>query len=202
MAPQTAAQSADLAAHLVSLRSAGSFKARKANEVSIGKGGELFGTMGCVFCHPSGSLGAMGSKYSLAVMTAQLLETHRPSMLLDEEDATAIAAYLTRSTDIAFEGTAPAGDSSKGAVLLDSLHCTGCHRAGGVKRPLRDVECRVVPSVGPRRRRLAFGRICGCRLPSRQRRCLRLRRNWNGGSAWLAISRVRKRRSWTVLARN
>jgi mono/diheme cytochrome c family protein len=141
---QTAAQSADLAAHLVSLRSAGSVKARKANEVSIGKGGELFGTMGCVYCHPSGSLGAMGSKYSLPVMTAQLLATHRPSMLLDEEDATAIAAYLTRSTDVAFEGAAPAGDASRGADLLESLQCAGCHRADGAKRPLRNVDCRIV----------------------------------------------------------
>ena len=39
----------------------------------------------------------------------QLLERHRPSMLLDEEDATAIAAYLTRSRDGAFEAAAPAG---------------------------------------------------------------------------------------------
>jgi cytochrome c551/c552 len=148
---------------LASLRSGGSVKARKANEVSIGKGGELFGTMGCVFCHPSGSLAAMGSKYSLAVMTAQLLETHRPSMLLDEEDATAIAAYLTRSTDAAFEGVAPAGDAAKGAGLLESLQCAGCHRPGGVKRALRDVDCRVVQS----------GLICECRRPNRRRRYLR-----------------------------
>ena len=143
---QSPQQSADLAAHLAALKAAGAFKARKANEVSIGKGGELFGTMGCVFCHPSGSLGAMGSKYSLAAMTAQLLETHRPSMLLDEEDATAIAAYLTRSTDAAFEGQAPAGDAANGAALLASLHCAGCHQPGPPKRPLRNVDCSVVQS--------------------------------------------------------
>ena len=143
---QTAEQSADLAAHLFTLKAAGAFKPRKANEVSIGKGGELFGTMGCVFCHPSGSKAAMGSKYSLAAMTAQLLETHRPSMLLDEDDAAAIAAYLTRSTDAVFEAPAPAGDAARGAELLGSLHCAGCHQHGGAKRPLREVECRVVRS--------------------------------------------------------
>jgi len=141
---QTTEQSADLAAHLFTLKAAGAFKPRKANEVSIGKGGELFGTMGCVFCHPSGSMAAMGSKYTLAAMTAQLLESHRPSMLLDDDDATAIAAYLTRSTDAAFEGPAPAGDAGRGAELRGSLHCTGCHQPAGAKRPLREVECRVV----------------------------------------------------------
>jgi mono/diheme cytochrome c family protein len=145
VAPQTAQQSADLAAHLVTLKAGPPAKARKANEVSIGKGGELFGTMGCVFCHLTGSLGPMGSKYSLAVMTAQLL-AHRPSMLLDEEDSTAVAAYLTRSTDPAFEAPASAGDPARGAALVDSLGCAGCHRPGSARRPLRGVDCGLVRS--------------------------------------------------------
>ena len=141
---QTEAQSADLAAHLVTRKATSAAKPRKANEVSIGKGGELFGTMGCVFCHPSGSLPAIGSKYSLAVLTARLLNAHQPSMLLDDDDATAIAAYLTRSTDVAFERPAPLGDAAAGASLWTSLNCSGCHQPGAEKRPLRDTECRVV----------------------------------------------------------
>jgi len=137
-------QAADLTAHLVSQRGVTAVKARKANEVAIGKGGELFGTMGCVMCHPSGSMPAMGSKYTLAVLTAHLLEGHRPSMLLDDEDATAIAAYLTRSTDASFEGAVPAGASATGTKLMESMRCVGCHLQGGSMRPLRDAECRVV----------------------------------------------------------
>ncbi|MFN0103642.1 MAG: c-type cytochrome [Bryobacteraceae bacterium] len=144
---QTAEQSADLAAYLAGRKSAVAFTPRKANEVSIGKGGELFGTMGCVFCHPSGSMEAMGSKYTLTVLTAALLETHRPSMLLDEGDATALAAYLTRSTDVSFEGAAPVGDAARGENLMASLGCAGCHERGkNAGPPLRGVDCRIVRS--------------------------------------------------------
>lgn len=150
VAPQSAGQSADLAAHLVSLKEGSAPKPRKANEVSIGKGGELFGTMGCVFCHPSGSMPAMGSKYTLAPLTEYLLEKHRPSMLLDEEDATALAAYLTRPTDPKMEGVAPAGDQGRGAQWMVSLHCAGCHQGGEKARPLaslRGTQCKVVSTA-------------------------------------------------------
>lgn len=144
---QTAAQRADLTAHLMTLRTAGKPKARKANEVSIGKGGELFGTMGCVFCHPTGTMAAMGSKYGLDVMTAELLERHRPSMLLDDEDATALAAYLTRQTDAAYEAAAPAGDAARGGTLLGTLGCAGCHSPGRTAAPLRGTDCKVVQTT-------------------------------------------------------
>jgi cytochrome c2 len=146
---QTATQTADLTAFLAARRPASpiAVKPRKANEVAVGKGGELFGTMGCVFCHPSGSLPAMGSKYSLAVLTARLLDGHQPSMMLNDEDATAIAAYLTRSTDPAFERPAPAGDATRGAQAFDSLGCASCHQQSRNAKPLaslRSDSCRVV----------------------------------------------------------
>lgn len=121
-------------------------KSRRANEVAIGKGGELFGTLGCVNCHPSGSLPAMGSKYSLAVMTSVMLDRHQPSMLLDEEDATALAAYLTRSTDPAFEKLAPNGNL---VGMLDELGCNGCHKMAKNARPLvevRSAQCKAIRS--------------------------------------------------------
>ncbi|MBI2686515.1 MAG: hypothetical protein HYX27_09390 [Acidobacteria bacterium] len=137
-------QRADLAAWLAGLRSVVVPKARKANEVEIGKGGELFGTMGCVFCHPSGTMGAMGSKYTLPVLTAVLLDRHRPSMMLSEGDATAIAAHLTRSTDKDFENTAPAGDMTKGLAAASALGCVGCHEQRQSLAAPRSADCRVV----------------------------------------------------------
>jgi len=116
-----------------------SLKARKANEVAIGKGGELFGTIGCVNCHPSGTLTAMGSKYSLTVLTWILLERHQPSMLLDDGDATALAAYLTRS-----EGAPSRGGHSK----YDEVRCTSCHTIAKNAQPLASLQsanCRSVP---------------------------------------------------------
>ena len=61
----------------------------------------------------------MGSKYTLAGLTAMLLDSHRPSMMLNDEDATAIAAHLTRATDEDYERVAPEGDSARGAALHD-----------------------------------------------------------------------------------
>jgi hypothetical protein len=78
-------------------------------------------------------------------MTARLLEDHRPSMLLSEEDATAIASFLSRQTDGAFVGAAPAGDGARGAGLMG--RCQGCHEGGVAKTPLRGVDCRVVKTA-------------------------------------------------------
>lgn len=143
--PHTAEQSADLAAYLSTLRTAATVKTRRSNEVAVGKGGELFGTLGCANCH--GTLHGMGSKYSLSVLAAKLLTTHRPSMLLNEEDATALAAYLTRSTDARYEQAAPAGNSARGAEALASLGCANCHEQKRAAKPLselRSAACKVV----------------------------------------------------------
>jgi hypothetical protein len=116
-------------------------KTRRANEVAIGKGGELFGTLGCVNCHATGTLTSMGAKYSLSVLTWVLLEAHQPSMLLDEDDATALAAYLTRS------GDAPVRRAS-GDLKYDEARCISCHTMAKNAAPLerlRSTNCRSVP---------------------------------------------------------
>ena len=141
-------QSANLAAHLVALRTAAPPRARKANEVSVGKGGELFGTRGCAHCH---TLGGLGSKYTLDVLTEELLSKHQPSMMLNGDDAVSLAAYLIRSTNVEYEKPAPAGDASKGAAAFASLGCASCHDHDDDRKPgakplaaLRSAECRVI----------------------------------------------------------
>jgi len=118
-------------------------KEPKINEVAIGKGGELFGTMGCVQCHPSGSLPAAGSKYSLAAL-AEVLESHRPSMLLDSGEVTALAAYLSRQRDAAYEAAAPAGDAAAGTAAMRTLSCAGCHQPGPKRKSVTAARCAVV----------------------------------------------------------
>jgi cytochrome c551/c552 len=147
--PLSEPQRATLAAHLAAQQGAPAPKPRRSNEVVIGKGGELFGTMGCVFCHPSGSLTGLGSKYNLNVLTERLLSTHQPSLLLNDDDATALAAHLTRSTNPAFEQPAPAAAPTAGPTLLQSLGCNGCHQPAGnqtaANRPVpRQPDCRLV----------------------------------------------------------
>lgn len=117
---------------------------RKTNEVIIGKGGELFGTMGCVFCHASGSLAAVGGKYSLNALTARLQDDHQPSMLLNDDDAVALASFLLRTYESPALPAAPAGDAVQGAALLGTLHCNGCHQPGTASRAIPTAECRVV----------------------------------------------------------
>lgn len=140
--PHTPEQSADLAAHLATLRSPSQPRARRANEVAIGKGGELFGTLGCVHCH---ALSGMGSKYTLSALVDHLLTGHEPSMLLNEGEAIALAAYLTRSADAG--KPAPPGDAARGAAAFTSLGCAGCHGARSPAPPLRALRsdaCRLV----------------------------------------------------------
>ncbi len=144
VAAHTPVQSADLTAHLSTLRSASTPGAAKANEVSVGKGGELFGTLGCAHCH---TLSGLGSKYTFDVLTDELLRNHRPSMMLNREDAVSLAAYLIRSTDGDYEKAAPAGDALRGAEALASLGCVSCHERRGNARPLaalRSAECRLI----------------------------------------------------------
>ena len=142
----TPAQADDLAAHLAGLKEGPAPKPRKANEVAIGKGGELFGTYGCQRCHASGFTG-LGSKYTLAALAAELQDRHQPSMMLDNDEATALAAYLTRSTDAAFEKAAPAGDAARGKTLLAPLGCTGCHTQARAAQPLSQLRADACPRV-------------------------------------------------------
>ena len=145
----TPEQAKDLTAHLASLKGGVPVKPRRANEVAIGKGGELFGTYGCQHCHAGGFTG-LGSKYTLAVLTDELQSRHQPSMMLNDDDATALAAYLTRSTDAAFEKPAPAGEAASGARFLASLGCNGCHGQARAARPLSQLMSEACPRVAPK----------------------------------------------------
>jgi hypothetical protein len=136
-------QRADTAAFLASRKAAREAPARRASEVDVGKGGELFSAMGCAACH---ALSGLGSKYvSLGALAEWIRDRHVPSMLLDEGDATAIASHLMRS-EVPLR-PASEGDISRGRVIAEGMPCTGCHAgAGSSAKPLSELEaaeCRV-----------------------------------------------------------
>ncbi len=109
---------------------------RRANEVDVGKGGELFGTLGCSNCH---ALKGIGSKYALAMMVEAELR-HRPGLSIAENEAVAIAAYLVRLRESAFEKIAPQGDAGKGRAIVESARCSHCHGAKTVCVPKAPVH--------------------------------------------------------------
>lgn len=123
---------------------------KRANEVAVGKGGELFGTLGCVNCHPSGSMSGMGAKYSLSMLAELLLNLHKPSMLLNDDDATALAAYLSRSAELA-EAAKRIDAAIDGSILVDG-GCNDCHTMAKKARPLiglQSTRCRKVYYSAP-----------------------------------------------------
>ncbi|MBM3735087.1 MAG: c-type cytochrome [Acidobacteria bacterium] len=142
-----AGERADVAAYLATLQDpAPARTSKRVNEVLVGKGNELFGTIGCIACHQQPGLGldGLGSKYSLASLTAFLRDPAKveptgrmPSMLLDEDDAVAIAAHLLNSRNPQFEADAPSGDAANGKAVFESTGCAACHAVQGVKPALK-----------------------------------------------------------------
>ncbi|MDX1984510.1 MAG: c-type cytochrome, partial [Bryobacteraceae bacterium] len=139
----TAAQRSDAAAFLATLKAGDSGKfRRRVNEVIIGKGNELFGTIGCIACHqqPGLKLSGLGSKYTLDSLTRFLMDPsqvepagYMPSMLLNEEDAFALAANLMLSRNPAFENTPPSGDAARGRAVVETSGCLACHELTGAR---------------------------------------------------------------------
>jgi mono/diheme cytochrome c family protein len=132
--PLEPARRADAAAFLASLKLPADPKFKKPAEVEIGRGGELFGTIGCQACH---QLTGLGSKYSHPALTHFLLERHRPSMLLNEQEAGALAGHLVRSINPVAAKTAPPGDPERGKAVIEIAGCLGCHRINGLTSTAR-----------------------------------------------------------------
>ncbi|HEV8377971.1 MAG TPA: hypothetical protein VGP99_03900, partial [Tepidisphaeraceae bacterium] len=102
----------------------------------IKKGGELFNTLGCLACHDKdgASLEGLGSKTSPGALIRYLLDPLKvdssgrmPSMLLQRDEAAALAAHLVQSRNPAFESPVKEGDAKRGEELVKSSGCLNCH---------------------------------------------------------------------------
>ncbi len=149
------AKRADVAAYLASLTEAKPFRTgKRVNEVAKGKGGELFGTIGCIACHQQAGmeLKGLGSKYSVSSLMSFLKDPSRveptgrmPSMMLNDDEAFALTAFLVDSHDARFERGAGGGNPASGKAVVESSGCLACHALQGLRstfraKPLRDLD--------------------------------------------------------------
>lgn len=129
----TDAQRADVVAYLSTLKGPPPAKEKVGN---AGKGGELFGKVGCLACHGKDgyTLDGLGSKWNRYHLTRFLMNPlgtdpsgRMPQMGLTAEEAAHLSAYLVKSKNKAFEASVPAGNASQGRTLVTSLGCVNCH---------------------------------------------------------------------------
>ncbi|MBM3890920.1 MAG: c-type cytochrome, partial [Verrucomicrobia bacterium] len=107
---------------------------KKIGEASHGF--QLLASTGCMACHGEGSLPltGLGSKWTPKQITRYLLDPlsinpngRQPDMDLTKEEAQAIAEYLVKSTDPAYEQPAPAGNVARGRRIVAASSCLNCH---------------------------------------------------------------------------
>ena len=130
-------QRRDVASYLASLRMAEPLPpGRRPGRHDVARGNQLFGTLGCAACHQEEGLWleGLGSKTSLAPLAAFLKDPARfdpggrmPSLLLSDQEAFELAAYLVDSRNPAFERPVTAGDPARGREVVESQGCLACH---------------------------------------------------------------------------
>ncbi len=139
-------QASDLAAYLVGLKTGA--PAGLAPDAALAKdGGVHFHELGCVACHNPPDKGVtdparvplnnVASKYLPGALVAFLKQpdavnpfTKMPNFRLSDAEANSIAAYLTHAStgqETKLAGEFPAGDSTRGAKVAESLQCGVCH---------------------------------------------------------------------------
>src|SRR5207249_5774522 len=111
----------------------------------IKKGEELFDKLGCLACHDKdgASLDGLGSKISPGALTRYLIDPLRvdpsgrmPNMLLQRDEAAALAAHLVQSRKVDFESPVEEGDAKRGQQLVQSTGCLNCHNLDVDRKPL------------------------------------------------------------------
>ena len=107
---------------------------KKTGEASHGF--QLMAGTGCMACHGEGgvSLKGLGSKWTVKQIARYLLDPlsinpngRQPDMDLTKEEAQAIAEYLVKSTDTAYEQPAPSGNAALGRQIVVASGCLNCH---------------------------------------------------------------------------
>ncbi|MGI8785428.1 MAG: c-type cytochrome, partial [Acidobacteriota bacterium] len=130
-------QRSDIASYFVSLGAGGSAdQTRKPARHDIAKGNQLFGMLGCAACHQEQGLGldGMGSKTTIGPLAEYLKNPAKfdpggrmPSMMLTDEEAFQVAAYLVDTRNRDFEQPWKSGDPVRGKELVQSEGCLSCH---------------------------------------------------------------------------
>jgi len=153
-AERRAAEAADLAAYVASLKSgdtatgpAGGGHAAPAGEKLIEKGEILFEDRGCIACHrftPPGeddeydrvSLHFVGAKFHAGALKSFLLDpranyrwSRMPHPRLQPDEAAALAAHLRKSATGAAPAPKATGDATRGKILFSRRGCANCHAA-------------------------------------------------------------------------
>ncbi len=144
--PEGRQQASDLAAYLSTLK-LGAPAGEAPDSALAQQGGAHFHELGCVACHnpPDSSapdpqrvpLNNVASKYLPGALVGFLKKpdafhpfTKMPDFKLSDEEASALASYLTetsRGKETVLEGDFPEGDAARGAKVAEALHCGSCH---------------------------------------------------------------------------
>jgi mono/diheme cytochrome c family protein len=128
----------DVAAYLATLKNpANKIKEPPPSAARIETGKQLVDTIGCKACHDGAngnSLDGIGSKWLPGQLAEYLLNPQSvdhsgrmPSMLLQKDEALAIAEYLVQSKNPAFEAPVDKGDPKHGEVVYRAQGCASCH---------------------------------------------------------------------------
>lgn len=177
--PSAAAQAADIAAYLGSLRDPEAAKATPQPTVIAGDdiriGGELFASLGCIACHSLDEAAAdleriplhqTASKFRPGALARFLQDpdrhhpsTRMPDFALDPVQAGQIAAFLTsRLVHASAQPVATAGDPVRGEQLFRSTACIQCHGPAHGEAP--------ASFAAPSAKSLALRPTAGCLSPA------------------------------------
>lgn len=141
-APLKADEIRDISAYLATLKNVNNkVKEPQPSTSHVETGKQLFDTVGCTACHggvKGHSLDGLGSKWLPGQLAEYLLNPktvdhsgRMPSMLLQKDEAQAIAEYLVQSKNPDFEVKAGEGDMKHGAQLFGVMGCAKCHSMNG-----------------------------------------------------------------------
>ena len=137
-APLKADECRDIAAYLATLKNPNNkIKEPQPSTSHVETGKQLVETIGCTACHggtKGHALDGLGSKWLPGQLAEYLLNPkavdhsgRMPSMLLQREEAQAIAEFLVQSKKAEFEVNPGDGNVKRGEGLFRGLGCVNCH---------------------------------------------------------------------------
>jgi mono/diheme cytochrome c family protein len=156
----------DIATYLVSLGPTTAARGRRTSGSGVGRGASLFGSIGCAACHQQElALDGMGSKTTAAAVAEYLKNPAKfdpggrmPSLMLTDDEAQSLAAYLVDFRKPEFEQGFPDGDAARGKGLVESQGCIACHA-------LADGTTLANRQAAPALEQLSAGRGCLAEKP-------------------------------------
>ena len=158
----TVEEQADVTAYLSGLRTMNT----RGPLAKVDHGEVLFKTVGCAACHGEHgvSLAGVGSKYNAGSLAEYLMDPlavdpsgRMPNMLLVRAEADALANYLSKLRNDAFEKPGPLGDAERGRALVAGRGCLACHAMEGSQ---------VRPATALPLSQLRAGQGCVAQMPT------------------------------------